>query len=96
MSAPQGLKAHAVEFLNIWCNEKVISKGAAYPSLTAYYDMPSVKGADTLALGWAQFLRVVPDFKMDIKEVLQDGNKMWVYSRPSLGYLGSPWRVGTC
>jgi hypothetical protein len=53
MPTQQGLKAHAVEFLNIWCDEKDISKDAVYlhPLLIAYHDIPAVKVADAFVLG---------------------------------------------
>ena len=31
--------------------------------------------------GWTQFIQYLPDFGMEIKEAIQDGNMVWVYSR---------------
>jgi hypothetical protein len=62
MPTQQGLKAHAVEFLNIWCDEKDISKDAVYlhPLLIAYHDIPAVKVADAFVLGWHSFFELRP------------------------------------
>jgi predicted SnoaL-like aldol condensation-catalyzing enzyme len=55
MPAPHDLKTRSTEFLNIWCNEKDISKGKAYlhPSIIAYHDdNPAEEGTDALMEGW--------------------------------------------
>ena len=86
MAAPKDLKAHAIELLNIWCNEKDIGKGIPYlhPSVTQIHDdEPPIQGADTFVARWKEFLKFVPDFKMDIKDVIQEGNRVWIFSRIS-------------
>jgi hypothetical protein len=79
MSAPVDLKARAIEFLDIWCNEKDLSKGIAFldPSMTAQHDDgPSVKGAEQFMVGWIKAMQFMPDFKIEVMNAIQEDNKV--------------------
>ena len=83
MPSPRDLKAHAVEFLDR-CKEKNLSKGATYlhKSMTAYHDdNPPVKGAGQFIAGWTKAIQFIPNFKIEVKDAVKDGNKVWLFSK---------------
>jgi predicted SnoaL-like aldol condensation-catalyzing enzyme len=52
--------------------------------MVAYHDdMSAVKGADAFVQGWTQLIQYMPALKMEIKEAIQEGISVWVYSRIS-------------
>lgn len=86
MVAYKDLKTPTIEFLNIWCNEKNVEKGLTYlhQDMTAVHDDDAPRSLDNFIAGWKYIITsLAPEFKYDTKDIMQEGNKVWVYARIS-------------
>lgn len=86
MPGPTNLKKRATDLLYLLCNEKDLSKGAAYldANMIQYRDdrLPVV-GAEQFLETWGKAIQAMPDFQIEVKDVIQEGNKVWAYCKIS-------------
>ncbi|PWY90360.1 hypothetical protein BO94DRAFT_584372 [Aspergillus sclerotioniger CBS 115572] len=83
------LKPRATTFLTTLVNSRETAsiEHLLHPNITLQHnDLPPMSKSELIAF-WPEVLAQSPNFRVQVRDVIQEGNKVWVYSRVE-GRLG--------
>ena len=79
------LKACARNFIETICNKRDFAAASTcvhFDMIQYHDDRPPIRGADTFLAGFKKMVtEIAPDFHITIKDVVAEGNKVWIFAR---------------
>ena len=80
---PTDLKTHTLNFLNLISNKRDLERAAPLiaPTCQFIHDDQSPKSRDEFLYFWPQMMAKAPNFHVEVKDIVGEGKKVWVFSK---------------
>jgi predicted SnoaL-like aldol condensation-catalyzing enzyme len=77
------LKAHCLHFLDLISNKRDIATAEKmiHASCQFIHDDQPPKSRDEFLAFWPQMMSNAPKFNVEVRDVVREGNKVWVFSK---------------